>query len=207
MSITLVLLRHGRSRADDENVHEGKYDSPLTKIGRTQATALAARWHQEKTHFDAIATSPLCRASETAAIIGAALGIEPQYDKDLMERDNGLAAGMPLDEVERQYPQALRVPPYEPWFVNGESEAEFHRRAGGVLERLVRTELQSVLVVAHGGILNAILRNAVNAPLPTFGGPYFAFGDTGFAQLGYESQRHGWYVTRINDTNHLQETR
>lgn len=207
MSLTLVLLRHGRSRADDENVHEGKYDSPLTETGRIQAMALAARWHQEQTHFHAIAASPLCRASETAVIIGESLGIEPQYDTNLMERDNGVAAGMPLDEMERQYPQALRVSPYEPWFVNGESEAEFHRRAGKVLERLVRTEFQSVLVVAHGGILNAILRNAINAPLPTFGGPYFAFGDTGFAQLIYESQRHAWCVTRINDTHHLQEAK
>lgn len=33
--IHLTLLRHGRSRADDEEVHEGRYDSPLTEAGRT----------------------------------------------------------------------------------------------------------------------------------------------------------------------------
>ena len=200
----LTLLRHGRSRADDENVHEGRYDSPLTQTGRTQALSLAVRWQQEMIHFDAIISSPLCRASETAAIIGKALSIEPTYHDDLMERNNGLAAGMPLDEVERQYPQPLTVSPYAPWFVNGESEAEFHRRAGSILERLVRMEINSLLVVAHGGILNAILRNAMSAPLPTFGGPYFAFGDTGFAQLKYEIERCGWGITHINDTNHLQ---
>lgn len=206
MPLTLTLLRHGRSRADDENVHEGRYDSPLTETGRTQALSLAARWQEEKIHFDAIICSPLCRASETATIIGKALGVEPKHDDDLMERDNGLAAGMPLGEVERQYPQPPRVSPYAPWFVNGESEAEFHRRAGSILERLVRMEIGSVLVVAHGGILNAILRNATSAPLPTFGGPYFAFGDTGFAQLKYETERCGWYITHINDTDHLQDT-
>ncbi len=203
--MTLTLLRHGRSKADDKNVHEGRYDSALTEIGRTQALALADRWQQEMIHFDAIISSPLCRASETAAIIGKALSVEPKYDDDLMERDNGLAAGMPLDEVERQFPQPLRVSPYAPWFVNGESEAEFHRRAGGILERLVRMEIGSVLIVAHGGILNAILRNAMSTPPPTFGGPYFAFGDTGFAQLKYEIERHSWYLTRINDTNHLPD--
>jgi len=31
----LTLLRHGRSRGDDENVHEGRYDAPLTEVGRT----------------------------------------------------------------------------------------------------------------------------------------------------------------------------
>ena len=204
--MTLTLLRHGRSRADDENVHEGRYDSPLTETGRTQALALAARWQQEQIHFNVVVSSPLCRASETAAIVGKALGIDPTYDDDLMERDNGLAAGMPLNEVERQYSQPATVSPYAPWFVNGESEAEFHRRAGSILERLVRMELDSLLVVAHGGILNAILRNAVNAPLPTFGGPYFAFGDTAFAQLRYEIERCGWYIKLINDTKHLHET-
>ncbi len=206
MPLTLTLLRHGRSRADDENVHEGRYDSPLTEIGRTQALALADRWQQELIHFDAIISSPLCRASETAAIIGKVLNVDPKYDDDLLERNNGLAVGMPLEEVERQFPQPLRVSPYAPWFVNGESEAEFHRRAGGILERLVRMDISLVLIVAHGGILNAILRNAMSTPLPTFGGPYFAFGDTGFAQLKYEIQRHGWYLTRINDTNHLLDT-
>ncbi len=205
MPLTLTLLRHGRSRADDENAHEGRYDSPLTETGRAQALALADRWQQEQIHFDAIISSPLCRASETATIIGKVLNVDPKYDDDLLERNNGLAAGMPLDEVERQFPQPLRVSPYAPWFVNGESEAEVHRRAGGILERLVRMDIGSVLIVAHGGILNAILRNAMSAPLPTFGGPYFAFGDTGFAQLEYEIQRYAWYLKRINDTNHLPD--
>jgi len=34
--IFITFMRHGRSRADDENVHEGRYDSPLTEIGRAQ---------------------------------------------------------------------------------------------------------------------------------------------------------------------------
>lgn len=40
--MNLTLLRHGRSRADDEDVHEGRYNSPLTDVGRAQAQALAA---------------------------------------------------------------------------------------------------------------------------------------------------------------------
>ena len=43
-TLHLTLLRHGRSRADDENVHEGRYDSPLTAVGRAQAVALAEYW-------------------------------------------------------------------------------------------------------------------------------------------------------------------
>ncbi|MBZ9750081.1 histidine phosphatase family protein [Deinococcus sp. HMF7604] len=38
----LILLRHGRSQADDEGVHQGRYDSPLSREGRTQVHALSA---------------------------------------------------------------------------------------------------------------------------------------------------------------------
>src|SRR5687768_2228091 len=62
----LVLLRHGRSRADDEGVHEGRYDSPLTAVGRDQATRLAQHWREAGTHFDRIVCSSLVRARETA---------------------------------------------------------------------------------------------------------------------------------------------
>ncbi len=206
MTLNLTLLRHGRSRADDENVHEGRYDSPLTDVGRTQVHLLAVRWQREQARFDKIVASPLCRAAETAEIVGAALKMSPEFNADLVERDNGEVARMPLDEVERRYPEAQLVSPYAAWFGTGESEAEFHRRAGGVLEWLVRLESPSVLVVAHGGILNAILRNAVGAPLPTFGGPYFMFGDTGFARLSYDAQRHSWAVLTINDHRHLEAT-
>lgn len=204
MTLTLTLLRHGRSRADDENVHEGRYDSPLTEVGRAQVRALAARWQREDRQFDRIVASPLCRAAETASIIGDALGRVPETDADLMEMDNGPVAGMPLEEVERQFPETVFGSPYAPCFGSGESEAEFYRRAGGVLERLVRSSQGSLLIVAHGGILNAILRNVVGAPPRCLAGAYFPFGDTGFARLGYEPDSHGWTILSVNDTHHLE---
>lgn len=70
---TLVLLRHGRSRADDEGVHEGRYDSPLTEVGRDQATRLAQRWREQSVQFDRVVCSSLVRARETAEIVAAAL--------------------------------------------------------------------------------------------------------------------------------------
>lgn|GEM_PF-5453738 len=59
--LKLTLLRHGRSRADDENVHEGRYDSPLTDTGVRQAEALAAYWRAHPPGFDRVYCSPLAR--------------------------------------------------------------------------------------------------------------------------------------------------
>lgn len=72
----LTLLRHGRSRADDERVHEGRYDSPLTDIGRAQARARAEGWKREGRIFDVIVSSTLSRAMATAQIVGQLLGVE-----------------------------------------------------------------------------------------------------------------------------------
>ena len=68
--IYITFLRHGRSRADDEKVNEGRYDSPLTDIGRTQAQTRAHEFLSRDIHFDLIVSSTLQRAHETAKIIG-----------------------------------------------------------------------------------------------------------------------------------------
>ena len=84
----LVLLRHGRSRADDEGVHEGRYDSPLTDVGRDQATRLAQHWRETGVRFDRVVCSSLVRARETAEIVATALGVDVEVSDLWMERDN-----------------------------------------------------------------------------------------------------------------------
>lgn len=74
----LTSLRHGRSRADDENVHEGAYDLPLTEAGRAQARQLTAYWQAHPPGFGAAICSSLSRARETAQIVCGPLGLTPQ---------------------------------------------------------------------------------------------------------------------------------
>lgn len=56
--LTLTLLRHGRSRAD-EGVHEGCYDSPPTAAGEAQAVKLAAYWFTNPPGFERVVCSSL----------------------------------------------------------------------------------------------------------------------------------------------------
>ena len=81
--IFITFLRHGRSRADDEKVLEGRYDSPLTEMGRAQALARAVEWKGKNITFDLIITSSLQRAFETATIIGEVLGIPVEFRSGL----------------------------------------------------------------------------------------------------------------------------
>jgi 2,3-bisphosphoglycerate-dependent phosphoglycerate mutase len=57
--IQITLMRHGRSRADDEGVHEGRYDSPLTEIGISQVQARADEFLRREFIFDKIIASTM----------------------------------------------------------------------------------------------------------------------------------------------------
>ena len=56
--IKIMFMRHGRSRADDENVIEGRYDAPLTDVGREQAEVRAKELKAREFKFDRIIASP-----------------------------------------------------------------------------------------------------------------------------------------------------
>lgn len=177
---TLVLLRHGRSGADDEGVHEGRYDSPLTEVGRDQATRLAQHWRDGRMHFDRIVCSSLVRASETAEIVAAALAVDVEVSGLWMEHDNGPLAGLTEDEAAARFPQPSFRSRWAPLTESGgESIQGIHRRASEALEALLSGNGERLLVVAHGGILNAAMRVLLGAGLHS----HFVFSDNGIAEL------------------------
>lgn len=91
--VCVTFLRHRRSPVDDEKVHEGEYDSPLTDTGRAQVQHCAQEFLLRKIRFDRIISSTLLRAHETAKIIGQLLNVSIESDADWMELDNGPLAG------------------------------------------------------------------------------------------------------------------
>ena len=196
--IELTLMRHARSRADDENVHEGRYDSPLTEAGRAQVHKRAEYFIAEGYKPDTIIASSLVRARETAEILAQALKVSLETDSDWMEFNNGPLAGLSRTEASTRYPQPGFRNPYEPYHGSGESEMELHSRVGRALERVLRRGAGTYLIVGHGGSLNAALRVALSIPYPVNKtGVWFKFGDTGFARLSYYSERHRWIIKEL----------
>ncbi len=191
--IFITFMRHGRSRADDEQVHEGRYDSSLTDTGREQVNRRTRYWLEAGVCFDQIVASTLVRARETAEIVGRALQVKVDLDPDWMEMDNGPLAGLSLDEARVRYPRPPFRNPYQGMAGTGESEWDLQTRAARAVQSVVRRGPGRYLVVAHGGILNAALRHVVGAPIPLNGqGIWFAFGDTGYYETVYTPARHYW---------------
>ncbi|GGK27777.1 phosphoglycerate mutase [Deinococcus malanensis] len=195
----LTLLRHGRSRADDEDVHEGRYDSPLTAVGRAQAEALSAYWQAYPPGFDRAYTSTLLRARETAQIVTDGLHVPLTPTPLLMEWDNGPLAGLSREAALARYPipnfrHDLDVFTSE----GGESQAAIRARALLALELLWQGGEERLLVVSHGGFLNTLLRELLGSERA-----WFAFSDTSFTAVRLSRGSHTALVTGVNLTPHL----
>ncbi len=198
--IQITLMRHGRSRADDEMVHEGRYDSPLTDVGRAQVMSRAEHWKQSGVTFDLIVASTLVRAAESALIVGEVLDVPIEYDPDWMERDNGPLAGLPFDVAKERYPKPELDNPFQPHVPStgeGESGWDLLGRGARALQSIVRRGLPSTLVVAHGGILNAAMCCIVGVS-PHPGVVRFAFGDACFVRTSYDPSRHLWAIREMS---------
>ena len=102
-TMKLGFIRHGQTNWNAEGRLQGSSDIPLNDVGRQQARDAVAVLGAGT--WDAIVSSPLSRARETAEIIAAGLGIElgRSYD-ELIERDYGQAEGMTDEEWEKLWP-------------------------------------------------------------------------------------------------------
>jgi probable phosphoglycerate mutase len=158
----IYLVRHAQSVGNAEGRIQGWFDSPLNELGRRQADVLARRLAAEAS-IDAIFASPLQRAAETAQIVGRVLNRPVIFEDDLREYNMGPISGLTLPEIEEQFPERLlafkenRRLPHLP---GEEGEAMFMERVRLGMENIIRqiSEGQSILVVSHGGTLNACLR-------------------------------------------------
>ena len=139
---------------------QGHTDVPLNDEGRRQARELAAELGGEQ--VDAVYSSDLSRARETAEILSAARSIPVVSLPELREKHFGTWEGLTDAEVLERFPEARA----SPWG-DGESSEEMAERIVQVIERIAEAhEGELVLVVTHGGPMRAILRHYDGEPAP-----------------------------------------
>ena len=105
-------------------------------------------------------SSDLDRASETAEIVGARIGLEPRRDPRLREANRGRWEGRLLEDVARDEPEAYRawIRAGDDWrFPGGESLREQQRRVSECVEAIRGSGELPALAVAHGGSIRVML--------------------------------------------------
>lgn len=149
---TLLLVRHGETDWNAEGRLQGHTDRPLNEHGRRQARALADRLAADD--IDAIYTSDLARARETAEILGERLGLPVESDPDLRERNWGNWEGLTGSERDRVE------------YVGEDVEAHGERVVRAVRRIAERHPGQRIVVVTHGGSLRRVQVVAYGMALP-----------------------------------------
>jgi 2,3-bisphosphoglycerate-dependent phosphoglycerate mutase len=189
----ICLVRHGVTEWNYEGRAQGRTDIPLNAEGLKQAELVAARLRPEP--WDAIYSSSLSRARQTAEAIARATGHEVRQDPRLVERDMGFVEGYALYERSIRWPgtHLTDLP-----FVETD-EAMAARAAGALREIAERHPGQRIVCVAHGGLIKAFLESL---PRPE-GAPALqvAVGNTSVARVRYDGARFA--VEATPDNSHV----
>ena len=151
---TLLLVRHGETDWNADGRLQGQTDRPLSDFGRRQAGHLADELAADG-KLEAIYSSDLSRARETAEIVGARVGLPVTLDADLREKDWGTWEG--LTPVERDRVEFV-----------GESTDAHQERTLRALRRIADRHPGEgrVLVVTHGGSMRRVQTAALGLALP-----------------------------------------
>ncbi len=169
----LYLVRHGETNANLAGRYAGWSDDRLNERGRSQCAELADSLAGEG--VDALFTSPVRRAVETAEILAASLGAPVRTVRDLREIELGPWKGLTEEEVSRD-----RLAEYEAWrrtphtleLAGRESLSALLERCLRALGRVARERADKpdvpALVVTHLAVIRVVWLTAGGRPLAEY---------------------------------------
>ncbi|MEM3101734.1 MAG: histidine phosphatase family protein [Candidatus Nitrosotenuis sp.] len=157
--MNIFLVRHGEVLSNLRKVYAGKSPEPLTERGRRQAYESGERL--KSFNIDALYTSPVKRAVETAMIIGEVTGKEYIVMDEFREMELGPWEGLSEDEIARLYPKEWRIWQEKPaeLFMNGrETLNELVDRTLNGIRKIIDNYLhQNISLVTHVAIIRVLL--------------------------------------------------
>lgn len=197
----IIAIRHGETAWNVAARIQGQLDVGLNDTGRWQARRVGEALANEE--IATVYTSDLGRAHETARSIGDATGVPVVPDRGLRERSFGSFEGKTFSEIEETWPDQAynwrkRIPEWQPP-EGGESLLQLRERVTRTVEALAaRHPGQQIVVVAHGGVLDALYRVAtrqeVNSPrtweLPNGAINRLLWTPEGFTLVGWSDTQH-----------------
>jgi len=197
----LTFIRHGETDWNLQQRFQGQIDVPLNATGHAQAARLAARLAQSPA--DALFSSDLQRARETAAPLAAAWRTDVPTLPGFREQNFGLLEGLDVPTIQATHPEL-----WAQWLVHradfalpgGESLRQFHARVMAALQALADEQAgRHVAVVTHGGVLDMLWRSAKGISLD--GLRDCAIPNTGINRLRWRDGRLD--ILRWADDAHL----
>lgn len=163
----VILVRHGESLANAERIYLGQTDWDLSERGRAQASAAAE--HLRDAQIDAIYSSDLIRAYNTAVPHSKIHGLPIVTSRELREINIGKWEGQKIEDMEREWPKEFCVD----WLQNfgtcqvpgGESVPHLAERIYNEIFRIARkNEGKTVLITCHAAAIRAFWGKVTETP-------------------------------------------
>lgn len=199
--MNIYIIRHGETKKDRVFNLDGYPDAELTKTGLRQAHLTGK--HLAKVQFDAIYSSDLKRAVQTAEIISSyQQGLRIGTDKQIREIHMGVFHTSSEDQIRKDYPEfysEFLKKDTDFRYPEGESGEEVLIRTLNFLESIKLKKLDNICVVCHGGVIRSVISHFLGLP------QYKRFNlypsNCGISLLRYENDN--FKVISINEISHL----
>lgn len=199
----VIAIRHGETAWNVDNRIQGQLDIPLNETGRWQAHRLALAVAEEG--IDAVYSSDLLRAWQTAQSVARGTGRAIVADTGLRERGFGVFEGLTFAEIARRWPeQSERWRRRDPDFgaEGGEVLRDFYSRSVATATRLAGAHPgQTIALVAHGGVMDCLYRAASRVALDA--PRSWQLVNASINRLLYTPE--GFTLIGWNDTYHLED--
>ena len=200
--VKVILIRHGETDWNKEQIFRGRIDVALNEVGVAQARTVQATL--KDVQINAIYSSPLSRALETARVVGKSRNCEVKIEEGFIDIDFGKWQGLSHQKVKEEYKEL-----YEMWlnkpqmvtFPEGEGLEEVQRRSMKALEKVIEKHPEETLAIVSHRVLNKVLLCTVlGLDLSHF---WYIKQDT-CAINAFEYKDEKFYLTLLNDTCHLK---
>ena len=206
----IIIIQHCQSEHHINEMSGGWTDTPLTELGRKQANLIGLRLKRELNGKEYVLySSDLKRAWQTAEIVGNHLNLKIIKEKDLREKNTGVAAGKT-----KKWANANRNPKKDNKFdfdyldfQNGETWRQFSNSVSSCMENIVESEKKNIIIVTHGGTLGFITAWWMKFEIHMHSKSFFYASPASISLLqelqDTNDNRH--ILRKLNDTAHLTE--
>jgi broad specificity phosphatase PhoE len=160
----IYIFRHGETDWNKEGRFQGHLDVPINETGRAQAIELISRF--EGSQLEAILSSDLSRAYETARIVANRLGVPVFAHEGLREAHLGEAQGLLREEIERRFGTEIaarwrsnQISDADISYPGGESGAAIMKRVFEAMETFLHHRpYQTIAISTHGGVIRRVMQ-------------------------------------------------
>jgi len=197
----VILVRHGETEWNVEEIYRGRLDVELSEIGVKQAQLLGRYLSNLK--LDAIYSSPLKRAADTANILAQYQNVDVQVTDGLMDLNCGEWQGLSDKQVKKSYPalhEQWRVNPHLVEMPGGERLEDVRERALGVVDKVVSKHSGSVALVSHR-VVNKVL---ICALLGLDNSRFWDIKQDVCGITTFDHVKGRFILTKHNDTSYLK---